>query len=280
MRWWKILDINNAILNKTIFQSNTSGPFIILQNIGNINGRNKILIQFINTGFVCETILYNALDGRVSDKTLNRINTDYSINRFIDYESHINNLLKVMYSHMVSRCYNKSDKKYNAYGKIGVRVCNNWLNSIDSFLNDVRLIDGFDKYYNKPFMYSIDKDYKQMHLPKSKRIYSKDTCIFLSIQDNTNLKCIENKINGITKYYGVEINSAGNFYARIKVNGRRINIGTFNNEIAAANAFNYFQNYYHTFELIPLINDVPYMPPNEFIKYNLNIKNLCNNAIK
>ena len=270
-----IMSINDIIKNQKILQSNTSGPFTIIKNLGNVNGRNRVLIKFINSGSICDVIVYNALNGRVADPALPGYSNDYDISRYEDYDSHINDLLRVVYSHMISRCYNQNDSKYKSYGLLGVSVCERWRNDINAFLYDCRYIDGFQKYYYRPYLYQLDKDYKQLALPKNLRIYSKDTCIFLYHQDNRNLKSIDNKDKFSIKYYGVEINSAGNFYARIKIHGIRINIGTFNNIIAAANAFNFMQLKYHDYELVPLLNDVPYMAPDEFIKYNVNPKEIC-----
>jgi hypothetical protein len=269
------MNINEMIKNQKVLQSNTSGPFVIIKNLGKINGRCRVLIKFINSGSVCNVISYNAVNGRVADPTINGFSNDYDISRYENYESHIADLLKVVYHHMMSRCYNQNDPKYNSYGLLGVSVCERWRNDINAFLYDCREIDGYHKYYNRPYLYQLDKDYKQLSLPKNIRIYSKDTCTFLYHQDNSNLKSIERKRGSQFKYYGIEINSAGNFYARIKVRGIRINIGTFNNVIAAANAFNFMQLKYHDYELVPLLNDVPYMTPDEFIKYNVNPKEIC-----
>ena len=260
------------IEEQTILQSNNSGPFVIIKDLGRINGRNKVRIRFINTGYEYDVLLSAALGCCVKDYTLNGISTDFDISRFDDYDKYINKLLKQVYRHMMDRCYNINIEKYNTYGMLGVKVCNEWVNNIETFLQDARTLPGFEKFYNTPYLYQLDKDYLQMHIPKEQRIYSKETCMFLYYQDNTNLKAIDNNKSGL---FGVEINSAGNFYARIKVNGYRFNIGTFSNPIAAANAFNYWQLYFHNFELVPLLNNVTFMPPDEFIKYNVNTKNLC-----
>lgn len=262
--------MNNMV--KRVYQSNTCGPFIIL----NTNG-SKVDIQFVNTGAIVTVLKDNAINGRVADPLLNgkRSSNDYNINRFDNYEHHINNLLKMMYKHMMDRCYNNKAKKYDSYGLKGVTVCDRWKNDINNFLQDARKIDGFDKFYAKPYLYELDKDYKQLNIPKCNRVYSLETCIFLYFKDNQNLRIIDNKDSYRDKYYGVEHTKAGNYYARIKINGVRYNIGTFSNPIAAANAYNYWHMYYHDFELIPLLNNVPYMPPNEFIKYNVAVKQLC-----
>lgn len=267
------MKIDELIENKTVLQSNTSGPFIIINNLGKINGRYRVIIKFLNTNSECDVLFDNAIANRVKDPLVIGVSNDFDINRFDNYELYIDRLLKTIYNHMIDRCYNKKSSKYKSYGMLGVTVCDRWKNNINNFLKDAREIDNFDKFYLRPYLYEFDKDYKQLNIPKELKIYSKETCIFLYYQDNSNLKIIENKKEG--SMFGVEINSAGNFYARIKINGNRINIGTFNNIIAAANAYNYWQLYFHNFELVPLLNDVPYMPPEEFIKYNVNPKQMC-----
>lgn len=266
--------IDELITNKTILQSNTSGPFNIIKDLGMVNGRHRVLIKFINTGSERDVVFFNALEHRVKDPLIKGVSNDFDISRFDNYDLYINRLLKLVYKHMMDRCYNVNSSKYNSYGAKGVTVCDRWKSDINNFLQDARYIDNFDKYYLRPYLYEFDKDYKQLNIPKNKKVYSKDTCIFIYYQDNTNLKCIENKKPN--SMFGVEeVKTTGNFHARIKINGIRIDIGTFNNKIAAANAYNYWQLYYHNYELIPLLNDVPYMPPNEFVKYNVNIKEMC-----
>ena len=265
----KITTIDKLIKNKTVLQSNTSGPFIIIKNLGVVNKRNRCLIQFINTGSICDVLTHNATGHRVKDPTLKSISNDFDINRFDDYDAYLNGLLKTVYFHMIDRCYNVNSQKYQSYGALGVTVCESWKYNIDNFLIDAREIDGFEKFYQRPYLYELDKDYKQINLPKNQRIYSKETCIFLYYQDNINLKCIENKKDG---YFGVEKTPSGNYYTRIKSNGYRMNIGTFSDPIAAANAYNFNQLRFGNYELVPLLNDIPYMSPNEYIKYNVNVK--------
>lgn len=56
--------------------------------------------------------------------------------------------------------------------------------------------------------------------------------------------------------------------------GRSIIIGRFDSEIAAANAFNSYSLRYDRGELIKLINDVPYMTPEEVKSHMTKEKNL------
>ena len=80
---------------------------------------------------------------------------------------------------MINRCYNPHNKRYDAYKD--VEVDKDWL-VFENFYNEASLIDGFDekKIINGTLV--LDKDIKQRFVKK--KIYSKDTCIW--IDKNTN----------------------------------------------------------------------------------------------
>ena len=44
------------------------------------------------------------------------------------------NLVKVFH-HMQSRCYNPNDKRYKDWGGRGIKICNEWVENIDSFVS-------------------------------------------------------------------------------------------------------------------------------------------------
>ena len=71
--------------------------------------------------------------------------------------------------HMLSRCYNKKEKKYKFYGGCGVYVCDEWL-SYKVFK------EWFDKNYYEVLndKMNLDKDI----LNKGNKIYSPNNCIF------------------------------------------------------------------------------------------------------
>lgn len=256
--------------NKT-FYSRNYGPFKMIKYLGVINNHGRVLIQFLNTGSVVNVQIRNAIDGKVSDPTI-EYNKKTVINDMIksdNYDNYINSLIKTSYEKIYNRCYNSSCQSYKFYGAIGVLMSNEWKSDINIFMNDVKHLNGFDKFYNKPQLYHLDKDYLQQNIPVSQRIYSKETCIWLYYMDNLNLTRIENKPNTLNQYFGVSINSAGNYNVNRVINGQYHHIGTFTNEIAAANAHNYFENYYHNYELVPLLNDVPIMSYNEFMSYKI-----------
>lgn len=41
------------------------------------------------------------------------------------------------YMNMIQRCYNPNNMLYSYYGGRGIKVCANWLESFDNFLNDM-----------------------------------------------------------------------------------------------------------------------------------------------
>ena len=220
-------------------------------------------IQFLNTGYIKDVLCDNALRGNVKDDTIKPLRTHIKDD---NYEIFLKRKLRCIWHSMMWRCYNKSHKEYYAYGAIGVSVSEEW-HDFETFYNDCKSLLQYDKFYNDPYNYQLDKDYLQLHIPKCNRIYSKETCVFLSNRDNTNLRAIENKMNNTltSEYYGVT--KMKNVYVMgITINSQKIQI-RFNNEIAAANAYNYWFEREHLYELVRLHNDVPYMSVQEFMSY-------------
>lgn len=274
-----VRDVSCWIDYNKIYYSNINGPFNIIKYLGIINNHARVLIRFIRTGTVKDVQLRNAFDGKVSDPNLKLkmpINSSLPID---NYPNRVEMQIKAMWVGMMNRCYDTQNKMYKFYGGIGITVSNEWHN-FNTFANDILSIPGYDKFYNSPFTHNLDKDYLQLNIPKNLRIYSKNTCCFLSAADNKNLSIIEYRRDNIdrlsSKYFGVVKTQAGNFQSNMYINGNYFYIGTFTNEIAAANAYNYWNIYFHNYDTISLLNeDIPYMPPEEFIKYNINIKEIC-----
>jgi hypothetical protein len=127
------------------------------------------------------------------------------------------------------------------------------------------MVEGFENYLNNPLAYHLDKDIKQQG--KEYKIYSPQTCIFVSIEENINQKNYDYSINK-NKYFGLY--KLPNSTYQVKVHG--IYVGTFCNEIAAANAYNYFAIKYN---LPVMLNDVLYMPVEEWSKYHIKFKEMC-----
>jgi hypothetical protein len=74
---------------------------------------------------------------------------------------------------MKSRCLNKNHKSYNSYGGRGITICNEWINSFESFLSDMG---------NRP-----SKRHSLERIDNNKG-YSKDNCIWATGKSQANNK--------------------------------------------------------------------------------------------
>jgi hypothetical protein len=250
----------------TVYQSNNFGPFIIIGEEGqDSNHHRKVRIKFINTGYETIVLLSNIRKGNVKDDSIKPLRdvSDFSKS---DKDKFIINKLRTIWHSMFKRCEDENHKEFNAYGGIGVSIDPSW-RDFNTFLNDCKYLPQYDKFYNDPYNYQLDKDYLQLEIPKCKRIYSKDTCVFISNRDNTNLRVLEYaRSNELTsKYFGVtKINER--YLMGITFNGNKISI-YFDDEIAAANAYNYWFEKLHLYDIIRLYNDVPYMDIDEWTSH-------------
>ena len=207
-------------------------------------------------------LLSNVRKGNVKDDTISPLRNVNNLS-YDEKEKFIINKLRTIWHSMINRCTNEHHKEYYAYGNIGIKIDPAWFD-FDTFLNDCRNLPQYDKFYNDPYNYQLDKDYLQLNIPKELRVYSKNTCLFISNRDNTNLRAIEyaNSNNLTSKYYGVtKINDR--YLMGVTCNGHKISI-YFDDEIAAANAYNYWFEKWHLYDLVKLYNDVPYMSIEEW----------------
>lgn len=252
--------MGRSIMYGEIYNSDNFGKFIPIEYIG--TEKDLVKIKFLNTGSE-KIVSSNALvHGKVKDQyapTVAGIGYLGSFNGKVT--DPLNIIFYRVWNDMINRCYNILDKDYSIYGKCGITVDPSWLN-FGNFFEDSKLLPGYSNKLAQPSMYCLDKDYLQMDVPKCNRIYSKDTCIWISKYDNI---IIMNRENSNSKYYGVT--KYGESY--ISRYSNHI-IGYFTNEIAAANAYNY---YYITkfkndkYRDIFILNNVPYMSPMEFSSY-------------
>lgn len=266
------LDLNR------IYYSDNYGRYKILETThGQRHKSPTALIQFLSTGYARVVNIDKAKTGEVSDKTAKfKIPIDTSLLSEFDRNKRLDRLAKEMWRSMIRRCYDNKMDNFQSYGNIGILVCDRWLNR-ENFLNDLPMVYQYEKWCRFPTMYQLDKDYLQLNIPKNIRIYSPETCILLHCNDNKNLRTIEFKNNNstLTNYYGLMVGGDNTFGVQMSIGNANLYLGSYNNEIAAANVFNYWQKYYHRYDIIPLLNDVKYMSPNEFIKYNTKPKEMC-----
>jgi len=84
-----------------------------------------------------------------------------------------------IWNEILKRCYDSKSKRYKTYGGSGVKVCDRWLN-YSNFYNDYILIKNYDPNKRQ----DLDKDILQKEIPKNKQVYSPETCILISPQEN------------------------------------------------------------------------------------------------
>lgn len=274
----EVRDPNYGLNFNKIYYSDNYGAYKII-NIekGKYKASPKATILFLNSNNIYTVLIHHAKDGTVSDKNSNVIiPLDTTLLSNTDRYNRLLRIAHDIWYSMIKRCYNESADNYKSYGKLGISVCDRWL-SFDNFLNDLPSIFQFDKWSRYPTLYQLDKDYLQLNIAKENRLYSPETCVFLYFKDNINLRALEFRNNNKmqSKYYGVTKESSNTYSAHLIINNQNIYLGTFTNEIIAANVYNYWYEYYHQYELVPLFNDVPFIPNSEFIKYNTKPKEIC-----
>lgn len=244
----ELMDID---FNK-IYYSVSYGPFKIISYLGRDKESKKLVrIKFLRTGFEIDTHLKLVLTGQVKDYSTNE---KILIAPYEYYDSLIIRIIKTRWQGMMQRCYNKNSSSYNIYGAIGVTVCEYWHN-FENYLLSMPSIPYFFKFYNNPHNYALDKDYLQQNIPKEKRIYSPETCIFLSYIDNSNLSAIHDKEN--TGLYGIREKENGNYSVAFSIDGIKYSFGTYSNLNAAITEYDYYYNLFGLFDKIPLYNNVP-----------------------
>lgn len=275
----KMKELDKTIFEKVFNTRNGSyGQYKITKDLGIINGRRMVRIKFLVTGYETDIRYDNVLNGvSIRDpyypRTYNVACTGKVQNIKTTYKR-----IYDRWCNMISRCYNPNAKDYKRYGGIGVKVDPRWL-CFENYLHD---------FYELPVIghpipdsyrveYQVDKDYLQMNIPKSERVYSKDTCIWATINDNINYRTIENKNLFKNKYYGVTEHH-GRYITRVGYNGIYKVIGSFSNPIYAANAYNQYKMY--VLNDYSLLNDVEYVSVEEYSKDNSLIKNNVVRRIK
>lgn len=226
-----------------------------------INNHRTYNVKFEYTGYIKSFLRRYILNGQIKDPYYPSI---YGVaccgnQRTQNYNS-TNDLPEYkIWRGMISRCYNAENKSYNRYGGKGVGVCERWL-CYEYFYQDLPQIPGYSMWKMYPNIYRLDKDTLQQNVDDCNKVYSPETCMFISARDN----CLEmhkrRAING-TELFGVFEQKSGNYFVRVGMDY----YGTFSNINAAANMYNHVASYrgYPN----EYMNNVPYMSRLECCEY-------------
>ena len=248
-----------------IYHSNKYGDFRVIRELIGIGYKSRVFdIEFLNTGYRCIATRQHILDGRIKDRSVPLI---YGVGceGFTYYieEPDMSNYYRI-WSDMIRRCYCTTCKDYKTYGAVGVTVSPDWL-VFANFYKDVKKLPGYENKKREPSMYKLDKDYLQQHIPMCNRIYSKDTCMWISSYENAMLSC---KDNSYTGYFCVHPDfKNGYFYTKIY----GIRYAKYRTAEEAACLFNYIYPLIciKPYCTLPMINNVYMIPFEELLAGNL-----------
>ena len=192
VRWCHARDGNVRDTMKDIdfnkdYESKRCGTFRIIEILPNAgpNHLRMVRIKFNNTGYIKDVRLEHAKTGNVADDSIPSVLGVGWYGNVKEEHKDVRHWYMVWVG-MLSRCYNENDDHYMSYGAKGVTVCDRWL-VFENFLEDIKHIPGYPEAAKNPCSYHLDKDYFQFDIPHNQRVYSKETCRFLSIYDNTRL---------------------------------------------------------------------------------------------
>ena len=246
-----------------IHHTKNSGDFKIIGREYNKNGILKYLVEFILTGYTTLISSKQIKSGEIYDPYYPRVcgigymGNATRVGNEIEYR---------IWAAMMHRCYNKKSTMYEYYGGSGVTVDPRW-HSFENFLHDFKQMKNYDLWKAHPGEYHLDKDKLQMYIPKNQKVYSKDTCSIISAEENSMIHHMEKIQNTNNNYYGLYKISSG-WFTRITHDKIRKNLGVFDNEIAAANARDWWAKYYGHLLLNSNLG-LPYMPPEEWVLHRI-----------
>lgn len=90
--------------------------------------------------------------------------------------------LKRVHYGMIQRCTNPNNSSYYNYGAKGVTISDKWLD-FEGFLEDIDSLPGWDEDRYVPDKLALDKD-----IFWGNKVYSKETCRFVTPEENNTMK--------------------------------------------------------------------------------------------
>lgn len=161
-----------------IFSSNNYGDFKI---IGYMD-RDNVKIKFVNTGHEKNTRMINILSGDIKDPYYPSIfGIGYLGEGVSPSEGGKGNKLYITWFNMVQRCYSdKYHQKKPTYKDC--TVCEEWHN-FQNFAKWMQEKIDSGEYQDG---YHLDKDKLQPNI--SNKVYSPDTCVFISAKENSEIR--------------------------------------------------------------------------------------------
>ncbi|UGO50737.1 HNH endonuclease [Bacillus phage vB_BanS_Sophrita] len=164
------------------FKNNNNEEYYIVSREGQSkSGNKKYRIRFIRTGYETVVEKVQIERGKIKDRYSPCI---FGLGYIGDVSVSRNKRAYNVWHKMLGRCYSPTNNSYNTYGAQGVTVDKRWY-SFENFVSDIPLIEGYEESLFLSGELHLDKDKKQQNC--NKKIYSKDTCNFISPSENSQL---------------------------------------------------------------------------------------------
>nr|DAX84040.1 MAG TPA: hypothetical protein [Caudoviricetes sp.] len=154
------------------------------------SGNKFVVISFLDNGYTYDVDPVQIRRGMVKNRYAKSIYGIASIGnvKMVKHKRAYNIWYKV-----ICRCYYNQCKAYQHYGARGVSVCDEWL-VFENFVKDYKLIDGYDEELFEAGLLVLDKDLKQSKTNTCNKVYSKDTCTWMSLSFNSSLASQDSKV--------------------------------------------------------------------------------------
>lgn len=175
-----VFPLEDRLVGQTF--TNARGQEFIVESLDPVRKNNKkvYLVVFKETGYTTNSYPTEILKGLIRDK----LTPDIAGVACLGYASVKDDPKKYYrWQGMIQRCYSPNNTGYHNYGGAGVTVCDRWLR-YEYFLEDLSFIEGYNEELFLNGSLHLDKDLKQNHLPKEERVYSLETCCFLTKKEN------------------------------------------------------------------------------------------------
>ena len=160
-----------------VFENKLGQRYIVEEFISSDSKNRFYEVEFLNTGYRKITTKSAIKKGAIKDQYEPSV---AGIGYKGDCTIPVKSKEYSVWHNMINRCYNCNSTEYCRYGEKGVTVDSEWYN-FAKFCEDLPFIEGWDEELFREGQLYLDKDRKS---DPDNKIYSLETCIFLSATEN------------------------------------------------------------------------------------------------
>ncbi len=162
------------------FNTRNCGEAIVISRSKKLLKRWRI--KFLKTGHEVDVSNWQISSGQILDPYLPLV---CGVGIPGEVDRHKYGKLANIWRDIIYRCNDPKNTSYNRYGAKGVSICKEWL-FLPKFIEDVITLPGFDWYAFNEGLLHLDKDTTQRFCDK--KVYSKDTCVWLTKEENVRIQ--------------------------------------------------------------------------------------------